>query len=95
MPSSNFRSLQRRIYQHLLDELDSGQSPVFVKSRHIAAELDVSVKRVGSAMATLEQKEAKSFRLYRRGGNSNGTTWRIEARESDVTISDDDLFIEK
>ena len=67
--------LQSRVQTYLLEGLKDGRS--FVKSRHIAADLDASVKRVGAAMEALESGST-DVSLQRWGGQSDGITWYVE-----------------
>lgn len=60
------------------EKLAANNGSTFVKSRHIADEFDVSAKRIGIALAALEDDPSTPFSMDRRGGNSNGTTWYIE-----------------
>ena len=76
MPNDRpLNDLQSRIQAYLLEELDDGRS--FVKSRHIADDLDASVKRVGAAMEALESRTT-DVSLQRWGGQSDGITWYVE-----------------
>ncbi len=68
--------LQKHITDYLKMCLEDGST--YVKSRHIADELDVSVKRVGAAMASLEAN-TDQFAITRWGGSSDGITWCVEA----------------
>lgn len=78
MTRSDFASFQNRLQTYLINVAATDGGSAFVKSRHIAAELDVSAKRVGSAMAALENDSSTPVSIHRRGGSSDGTTWYIE-----------------
>lgn len=79
MPESqSLDELQARVQAYLVTELEAGRS--FVKSRHIAADLDASVKRVGAAMNVLESTGTE-IALQRWGGQSDGITWYIESTD--------------
>lgn len=78
MTSSEFSSLQNRLQAYLTDVVANNGGSAFVKSRHIAVELNVSAKRVGAAIAALENDTSTPFSVHRRGGDSNGTTWHIK-----------------
>jgi hypothetical protein len=81
MPDScSHDDLQARIHAYLVAELEEGR--FFVKSRYIAADLDISVKRVGAAMKTLESTTT-DLSLQRWGGQSDGITWYIEPANSE------------
>lgn len=79
MSTADRDALQDQIVSYLLAQLADGTP--FVKSRHIASELDMSAKRVGHLLTTIEREDSR-VNLERRGGNSDGTTWRIEAGEA-------------
>lgn len=78
MAPSEIPPLQRRLTAYLMNELTDADGAKFIKSRHIATDLDASVKRIGQAMATLEDDDSVPVVLHRRGGNSNGTTWKVD-----------------
>lgn len=78
MTPSDSVSLQRQLREYLIDEIAANDGSAFVKSRHVAEDLDVSAKRIGIAMAALEDDPSTPLLMRRRGGNSNGTTWYIE-----------------
>ncbi|MCD2200497.1 hypothetical protein LPA44_11395 [Halobacterium sp. KA-4] len=75
MPEHSQKPLYDQIYQYLETELADGRA--FIKSRHIAAELDVSAKRVGVAMSDIETNSTK-YEFQRWGGGSDGVTWLIK-----------------
>lgn len=73
MSASDRDALQNQVVDYLLDRIDQGQ--VYLKSRHIASELGLSAKRVGQLLARIDRDDPR-VDLERRGGNSDGTTWR-------------------
>ncbi|WP_423785185.1 DUF7123 family protein [Halobacterium noricense] len=75
MPVDEQRSVEEQILAYLERCATDGSS--FTKSRHIADELDISVKRVGTIMATLEA-DSTAVHIHRWGGGSDGITWYIE-----------------
>lgn len=75
MPESSETTLHDRILQYLDSQVVNGQA--FVKSRHIAAAIDASAKRVGVAMSDLETQSTE-FEFQRWGGGSDGITWFVE-----------------
>lgn len=81
MPLPNSTPLQRRLREYLMARLASENGTLFVKSKHIAADLDASTKEIGVTMAALEEDHTTPFRMNRHGGASDGTTWRIETPE--------------
>ena len=78
MPLPDSTPLQGRLSEYLQTRLDSTDGPLFVKSKHIAADLEASTKEIGVTMAALETDDTTPFRMVRYGGSSDGTTWRIE-----------------
>lgn len=80
--ASNSTTFKHRLQDYLSNKITATDEPTYIKSRHIAADLDESAKRVGIAMARLEDDASTSFIIQRRGGNSDGTTWYIERLDS-------------
>lgn len=74
MSTSNQDTLQERIVAYLLERLEQDQP--FVKSHQIASELNTSAKRTGQLLVHIEHTDPR-VDLKRRGGNSDGTTWRV------------------
>lgn len=74
MASTDRDALQDQVVTYLFDRLADGQS--FVKSRHIATDLNISPKRAGQLLLRIERDDPR-VTLTRRGGDSNGTTWQI------------------
>jgi hypothetical protein len=65
------------VQQDITDYLEQRQNTsYFIKSKQIAEETGLSAKRVGTAMAALQQ-ESTRIKIERWGGDSNGTTWVI------------------
>lgn len=82
MPAADRDTVQDRVVSYLLDRLADGTP--FVKSRHVAADLDISAKRAGHVLSRIERDDPR-VEMERRGGSSDGTTWelaRTEASES-------------
>ncbi|MFB6122146.1 MAG: hypothetical protein ABEJ78_01630 [Haloferacaceae archaeon] len=78
MTPSESTPLQHQLKEYLMDKIAANNGSTFVKSRHIADDFDVSAKRIGAAMAALEDDSSIPLLMERRGGNSNGTTWYIK-----------------
>lgn len=74
MSAPTLETLRKRISAYLIEEIEDESR--YIKSRHIAAELDISVKRVGKVMATIEQEDPR-VTLERWGGSSDGVTWYV------------------
>jgi len=74
MPTADRDALQDQVVTYLLNRLADGTP--FVKSRHIAADMDISAKRAGHLLLRIERDDPR-VDLERRGGDSNGTTWTI------------------
>jgi hypothetical protein len=83
MASPDSTSLQHQLREYLRDELAANGGSMYIKSRHITEDLDASAKRIGRAMAALENDPSLPLLLHRRGGNSDGTTWCIERPSAD------------
>lgn len=81
MPLPDATPLRSQLTEYLLARLAAESGTLFVKSKHIAADLDASTKEIGVTMAALEDDPSLSFRMSRHGGMSDGTTWRIEPQE--------------
>lgn len=75
MQSPSYETLRQRISEHLIETVEDNSH--FVKSRHIAADLDISAKRAGKVLMTLENNDSR-FTLERWGGSSDGITWYVE-----------------
>lgn len=82
MPVPDTRSLQTQLRAYLMDELTANSGSIYIKSRHIAGDVDASVKQIGAALAALERDPAVPFMMQRRGGTSDGTTWYVNRRQS-------------
>jgi len=64
---------QRRVEQHLLDQLEEG--PLFVKSKFVASDVSLSTREVGAALSRLaEESEELSVSKWAYTGS---TTWQI------------------
>jgi hypothetical protein len=65
---------RRRVEQHLLKQL--GDGPLFVKSKFLADDLDLSTREIGSALGRIAEC---SDRLdVRKWSYTSATTWRVE-----------------
>lgn len=78
MPLPDSTPLQDQLTEYLLTKLDTEDGTIFIKSKHIASDLEASNKEIGITMAALESDETTPFDVTRHGGSSDGTTWRIE-----------------
>lgn len=81
MPLPDSTPLQSQLTAYLLARVTSENGAIFVKSKHITADIDASTKEIGVTMAALEEDHATPFQMDRHGGTSDGTTWRIEAQD--------------
>lgn len=84
MPSPSPEILRQQVIDYLLGQVEAGSA--YVKSRHIATELNASAKRIGLLLAALEAEEP-SITLERWGGNSDGTTWYVEVDPDEIRPS--------
>lgn len=64
-----------RLEEYLLDQAGPGGG--FVKSRHVASAMNVSSKKVGSAMYRLMHLSS-DIKIEKWGGSSDGMTYYIE-----------------
>lgn len=78
MPLPDSTPLQSQLTEYLRTRLASEKGAIFIKSKHIAADLEASTKEIGVTMAALEEDHTTPFRMRRHGGASDGTTWQIE-----------------
>jgi len=69
------RSKPARVAAYLRSELEASEGALYVKSRYIADEIDLSAKEIGAAMADIdEQTDGLSVEPW---AYSGGTTWRV------------------
>lgn len=78
MPLPDSTPLQDQLADYLLTKLDAEDGSTFIKSKHIANDLEASTKEIGVTMAALESDQTTPFNMTRHGGSSDGTTWRVE-----------------
>jgi len=78
MPLPDSTPLQDQLKEYLLARLAAENGTLFIKSKHIAADLDASTKEIGVTMAALEEEYTTPFQMSRHGGASDGTTWQIK-----------------
>lgn len=76
-PEDGITQWDAELERYLLDKVERGDR--FFKSRFIAAELDVSAKRVGSSLTRLTN-ESSQLEIDTWGGTSDGTTWQIKKK---------------
>lgn len=81
MESQRYETLYEQISEYLIKKVEEG-SP-FVKSRHVASDLNLSVKRVGKLMASIERDDPQ-FDVERWGGSSDGVTWYVQLNTTTV-----------
>lgn len=84
MAPSEHELLRRRLRVYLIRQAETANGATYLKSKHIAADLDVSVKRIGVAMGELEAATLP-FQLVQHGGDSNGTTWYVDVSDCDTS----------
>jgi len=75
MTALNSDSPEARVLAYLEKELD--EERLFIKSRHVAAELDLSAKKIGQTLRLLASGTPR-FDIKPWGGSSDGTTWLVE-----------------
>lgn len=56
-----------------------GEEPIYVKSKFLAEELELSAKEIGSVLGRLA--ESSSELIVERWSYTNATTWRVEQRQ--------------
>jgi hypothetical protein len=78
MTSAEPSDVEQEVLAYIAEQVDDGTH--YIKSSHITQALDLSVKRVGAAMAKLE-KTSTPFEMTRWGGDSDGITWYITRRD--------------
>lgn len=81
MGQSDFEVLKTQIMEYLRDKVEDGDN--FVKSHHVASDLDISVKRVGVAMSAIYEADDAPVTLTQWGGTSDGTTWYVDYNSED------------
>lgn len=64
----------RRVEQYLLDRTTDG--PVFVKSKFIADDVDLSAREIGTALGRLDTISGELS--VEKWSYTNATTWRVE-----------------
>ncbi|MCU4717630.1 DUF7123 family protein [Halapricum hydrolyticum] len=67
---------RQRVETHLRQRI--GEEPIYVKSKFLAEELDLSAKEIGSVLGRLA--ESSSGLVVERWSYTNATTWRIEQK---------------
>ncbi|QSG06419.1 DUF7123 family protein [Halapricum desulfuricans] len=65
---------RRRVETHLRERV--GKEPIYVKSKFLAEELDLSPKEIGSVLGRIA--ESSSELLVEKWSYTNATTWRVE-----------------
>jgi hypothetical protein len=69
------RSKPARVAAYLRGELEASEGALYVKSRYIADDIDLSAKEIGAAMAEIdEQTYGLSVEPW---AYSGGTTWHV------------------
>ncbi|MFW6018933.1 MAG: DUF7123 family protein [Halapricum sp.] len=71
--SSATADKRRRVERHLRQRV--GEGPVYVKSKFLAEELDLSAKEIGSVLGRLA--ESSSELVIEKWSYTNATTWRV------------------
>ncbi|QSG08134.1 DUF7123 family protein [Halapricum desulfuricans] len=69
---------RQRVESHLRRRVD--EEPIYVKSKFLAEELDLSSKEVGSVLGRIA--ESSSELLVEKWSYTNATTWRVERKPS-------------
>jgi len=67
---------RRRVAAHLRER--AAEEPVYVKSKFLAEEIDLSAKEIGSVLGQLA--ESSSELAIEKWSYTNATTWRVERR---------------
>jgi hypothetical protein len=65
---------RRQVTSHLRERVDDG--PLYVKSKFLAEEVDLSAKEIGCVLGRLE--DASADLSVEKWSYTNATTWRIE-----------------
>lgn len=68
---------RRRVEMHLDDRVDEG--PVYVKSKFLADELELSANEIGAVLGRID--ESSSELSVERWSYTNATTWRVEREQ--------------
>lgn len=68
---------RRRVETHLDDRVDEG--PVYVKSKFLADELELSANEIGAVLGRID--ESSSELSVERWSYTNATTWRVEREQ--------------
>ncbi|MEF8882662.1 MAG: hypothetical protein V5A34_09095 [Halapricum sp.] len=68
---------RRRVETHLDDRIDEG--PVYVKSKFLADELELSANEIGAVLGRID--ESSSELSVERWSYTNATTWRVEREQ--------------
>lgn len=67
---------RRRVASHLRERV--AEEPVYVKSKFLAEELDLSAREIGSVLGQLA--DSSSELSIEKWSYTNATTWRVERR---------------
>jgi hypothetical protein len=68
---------RRRVEMHLDDRI--GEGPVYVKSKFLADELELSANEIGAVLGRID--ESSSELSVERWSYTNATTWRVEREQ--------------
>ena len=71
--SSATADKRRRVETHLRQCV--GEEPIYIKSKFLAEELDLSAKEIGSVLSRLS--ESSSELVVEKWSYTNATTWRV------------------
>lgn len=80
MSTPEFEITKQKVKNHLKKKQKNGIN--IVKSNQISSEVDISVKKVGIAMADIEN-QSTAPKIDRWGGSSNGTKWILRTIDTD------------
>lgn len=75
LQEGSFDAIIQAVEAHLRESLAQNSGSLYVKSRDVAEDLDLSSKQVGAVMGTLRESDTEV--TVERWAYSGGTTWRV------------------
>jgi len=76
---SQMTDKRRRVQRHLEQRI--GDEPIYVKSKFLAAKLDLSPQEIGSVLGQLADSSAEL--IVEKWSYTNATTWRVDTRHQE------------